>query len=458
MANAVDCAFRELALHTSSAVLLGSADKLAAVSVALNISDCAGSESWWAAALSNASQQAPNAVPAAGLELYVSPSGSDSAAGTITAPLKTLAAAQARIRKESSRGGAVVNVRDGTYYEPLVLGPSDSGERGSPVTWQSYPGETATVSGGSAISCAWKKSTTLDGAWTCALPAGYSAFTELYYNGKRMQRARWPNGDPAVPCNDADHCLEAGYTRAVSASSVGHCTPNATPLAGGSKVTLLGAGKVLSSGLIGLDAGRPDESFNVSDKEYYPHDMGAFQNYKAWGGGGVACYNTSQNEPYWNAGTCNCKDFGLASDAAARASKWKNASTGVVHMFHSARWGNWQFEVDSYAPAPQPPAPTPPGPAPGPPGPTPAPLPGFGPLERCTSCMPHDEPMGAKTTEATLAACQQSCVETLGCSAINYALDSDLACTLFKACTQPVNETATNPNCRDGAFGWYVAA
>ena len=460
-ADPVDCAFRQLALTMSSANLGGSMDKLAAVSAALNISDCAGSEQSWIAAALNAqrsmgrSSAAKVATPraAAGLELFVSPTGSDSAAGTLAAPLKTLAAAQARLRTASSRGGAVVNVRAGTYYESLVLGPSDSGVPGSPVTWQSYNGEAAVVSGGDAIDCAWKKSTATPGAWTCVLPANSPPFTELFYGGKRLQRARWPNGDPSVPCNDAAGCITAGYTAAVAASGVGRCAPNAKPLVGGPVVTMLGAGATLTSGIAGLNAASPAVQINVSDKEYHPKDMGAFENFQAFSGGGVACYNNSLNEPYWNAGTCNCKDFGLAPDAAARAAKWKNASTGVVHMFHSARWGNWQFEVDSFAPGPPHPSPTPPGPSPGPP---PAPLPGFGALQRCTSCMPGDKPMGDITKGVTLAQCQSLCVTTLGCSTINFAVEGDHACALFAACTKPDNETATNKLCANGNFGWWT--
>lgn len=72
--------------------------------------------------------------------MYVSTSGSDSAAGTLEAPWRTVAKALA-----SATPGQVVIVRAGTYPEWLTL--SRSGTETAPITLTSYPGERATITG-----------------------------------------------------------------------------------------------------------------------------------------------------------------------------------------------------------------------------------------------------------------------------------------------------------------------
>lgn len=95
------------------------------------------------------------AAPAAGMQLYVAPNGSDSAAGTIDAPLQTLEGARDKIRAIKAEsglpeGGITVNLREGDYKymeESFTLEAQDSGAEGSPIVYQAYPGETVTLSG-----------------------------------------------------------------------------------------------------------------------------------------------------------------------------------------------------------------------------------------------------------------------------------------------------------------------
>lgn len=92
------------------------------------------------------------------VEIYVSISGSDSAAGTKDAPLKSLTAARDKIRslKESGiapAGGFVVYLRGGDYQqtECLELDSRDSGTKEAPVVFRAYPGEKVTLVGGASI-------------------------------------------------------------------------------------------------------------------------------------------------------------------------------------------------------------------------------------------------------------------------------------------------------------------
>lgn len=141
----------------------------------------------------------------ADLTLYVSPQGGDGNPGTMDKPLATLARARDLLREQRRNGSlrepAQVVVRAGTYYfpEPLVLGPEDSGTAEAPLTFRAAPGEKAVLSGGRAIT-GWRRFQ--DKIWVAHLPevaAGRWYFRQLFVNGQRQIRARFPNFDPADP-------------------------------------------------------------------------------------------------------------------------------------------------------------------------------------------------------------------------------------------------------------------
>src|SRR5277367_908532 len=130
---------------------------------------------------------------------YVSSGGNDRNAGTAAAPFATLQRAQRAIRQLGKRSGPIqVVVREGTYYlnSSLVLGPEDSGSKEAPIIYRAPTDERVTLSGGRKLSCEW--SPYKNGISMTAVPAG-SDFTQLFVNGKRQIRARYPNYDPSVP-------------------------------------------------------------------------------------------------------------------------------------------------------------------------------------------------------------------------------------------------------------------
>jgi len=140
----------------------------------------------------------------AGSALYVAVSGNDSNPGTQKKPLATLGRAQelARSMKTTARAPITVWVRQGTYYlrTPLVFGPPDSGTPESPVTYAAFPGEQVTLSGGRKLNCHWVPYQ--NRIMMCSLPEEKGArepFTQLFVDGKRQTRARYPNYDPADP-------------------------------------------------------------------------------------------------------------------------------------------------------------------------------------------------------------------------------------------------------------------
>jgi hypothetical protein len=140
-------------------------------------------------------------------DFYVAPGGNDQWSGLLAAPndqktdgpFATLERARDAVRGLRSKQSplerpVVVHVRGGVYRreQAFVLRPEDSGTEASPTVYQSYPGETAVVSGGRAIT-GWKPGG--DGVWTVELPevkAGRWYFRQLFVNGQRRARPRLP--------------------------------------------------------------------------------------------------------------------------------------------------------------------------------------------------------------------------------------------------------------------------
>jgi hypothetical protein len=145
-------------------------------------------------------------LDATGPTFYVANGGSDQNPGTESRPLATLTKAQQLIRALDKKPGKAIKVlvRKGTYYfeKPLVFEPADSGSADCPITYAAYPGEDVTLSGGRRLDCRWVPYK--DGIMMCNLPKdakGRLHFTQLFVDGKRQVRARYPSynaGNPLV--------------------------------------------------------------------------------------------------------------------------------------------------------------------------------------------------------------------------------------------------------------------
>ena len=147
--------------------------------------------------------------------LYVAPYGDDSNPGTESKPFATLARARDAVRelKAGIPKPVTVLLREGIYYlsEPVVFEPEDSGTLLQPITYAAYPGEKPTISGGVKLDARWEHYK--DGIMKCSIPAGI-VFDQLFINGKRQMRARYPNFDPLKPLVG-----EGGYITAVGADN-----------------------------------------------------------------------------------------------------------------------------------------------------------------------------------------------------------------------------------------------
>ncbi|MEK4849850.1 Ig-like domain-containing protein [Paenibacillus sp. FSL H7-0756] len=127
-----------------------------------------------------------------GQELYVAPGGNDSNNGTEAAPFRTIARAQQAVRllNEDMDADIVVNLREGMYTltEPLEFTPEDSGTNGYFVTYRSYPGEQAAISGGRSVT-GWTVFDSAKGIYRADVGTGLQT-RQLFVDGIRAVRAR----------------------------------------------------------------------------------------------------------------------------------------------------------------------------------------------------------------------------------------------------------------------------
>ena len=136
-------------------------------------------------------------------EIHVAQDGSDANPGTQEEPLETLEAARLAVRRRIAEGldrDLLVVIHGGVYQldHPLVLGPKDSGTQTHSITWAAYPahewpGQRTVLSGGRSIT-GWTEGK--DHIWTIQLPnvaEGRWWFRDLFADGQRLQRARFPN-------------------------------------------------------------------------------------------------------------------------------------------------------------------------------------------------------------------------------------------------------------------------
>lgn len=125
---------------------------------------------------------------------YVSPSGNDSNPGTEIEPFRTVTKARNVVRtlNGSMTGDIVVYLRGGTYplTNTISFGSSDGGSNGYYVRYVNYSGETPLLTGGQPIT-GWSVCDQAKNIW-CASGVS-SRFRQLYVNGTKAVRARFPN-------------------------------------------------------------------------------------------------------------------------------------------------------------------------------------------------------------------------------------------------------------------------
>ncbi|MDG6101394.1 RICIN domain-containing protein [Dactylosporangium aurantiacum] len=137
-----------------------------------------------AAATVTVATQAP-AAGATQATLYVAPTGDDAAAGTISAPLRTLQRARDVVRTMNANmtGDIIVYLRGGTYpvSSTVEFGPGDSGTNGNRVVYAAYQNETPVLDAGVPVT-GWTQHS--GNIWKAPLDRS-TKLRALYVNGKR---------------------------------------------------------------------------------------------------------------------------------------------------------------------------------------------------------------------------------------------------------------------------------
>jgi len=125
---------------------------------------------------------------------YVSPTGSDANPGTLTQPFQTITKARDVVRTMNAtmNGDIVVTLRGGTYplASTIAFGTADGGKNGFYVRYVNYPGETPLLTGGQGIT-GWTLHDQAKNIWKAT--GVTSRFRQLYTNGTKAIRARYPN-------------------------------------------------------------------------------------------------------------------------------------------------------------------------------------------------------------------------------------------------------------------------
>ncbi len=171
-------------------------------------------------------QELVKAQVSASAHIHVSQSGNDRWPGTADRPVATIEAARDLARSRGAdaprSGGRIIEIAGGTYEltSPLVLDERDSGSPGEPVIYRARRGDDVRLVGGRILSAF---TTVTDSAILARLdPAAHGNVVqtnlhdhgitdlhgitapewaqgqpglELFFKGRRMTLARWPNED-----------------------------------------------------------------------------------------------------------------------------------------------------------------------------------------------------------------------------------------------------------------------
>jgi len=139
------------------------------------------------------------------MDYFVSPNGDDANPGTQQKPFATLARARDEVRKLKAGGPlkepVTVWVRGGVYalVETLTLAAEDSGTREAPIVYRAFAGERPVIIGGKNITGFVPFKGPILKTDIAAQGLKGVNFRQLFFDGKRMHLARYPNYDPENP-------------------------------------------------------------------------------------------------------------------------------------------------------------------------------------------------------------------------------------------------------------------
>jgi hypothetical protein len=135
-------------------------------------------------------------------KIFVSPHGNDKNPGTKELPCRSLEYVQSVVRGLDKRTPIQIILQEGTYYlsQTLVFEQKDSGTKECPIVWKAEKNKQVVISGGRPVKGKWLIN---DGdAWVTEIPEARERnwiFRQLFVDGRRMTRARYPNKSEVNP-------------------------------------------------------------------------------------------------------------------------------------------------------------------------------------------------------------------------------------------------------------------
>ena len=136
-----------------------------------------------------------NMVSASTVEFHVAPNGNDHNPGNEEAPFATIERAQQAVRQRHNGEGAIVWLHEGVYHlkQTLQFTSADCGTWDEPVIYSGVNGQKIEISGSQILKLNWVSGK--NGRWKAKTPTGMD-FDQLFADGTKMIRARYPNFDP----------------------------------------------------------------------------------------------------------------------------------------------------------------------------------------------------------------------------------------------------------------------
>ena len=147
-------------------------------------------------------------------EFFVAVEGDDANAGTQVQPFATLTRAQLAVRKLLAYGygeNVLISLGSGVYFldKPLHFSAADSGRGEQNMTYRGVTkeGRMATISGGRVLSD-WN--VRADSKWQteAAVTETSPRLRQLFADGQRLPRGRFPNEDKMLTILESDDALK----------------------------------------------------------------------------------------------------------------------------------------------------------------------------------------------------------------------------------------------------------
>eukprot|EP01060_Flectonema_neradi_P016246 TRINITY_DN2283_c0_g1_i15.p1 TRINITY_DN2283_c0_g1~~TRINITY_DN2283_c0_g1_i15.p1 ORF type:complete len:827 (+),score=196.14 TRINITY_DN2283_c0_g1_i15:61-2541(+) len=264
--------------------------------------------------------------------------------GSIDSPWRSVTHALAHLPTMSDR--RTLFLREGTYYLNETISLTAAHSKLTISAYISDKGtEKVTLSGAGGVVTGWNCSNLLPDCKVYEAKVDLpkrgenlapEVVNQLFANGKRMIRAKYPNADPAVteghcfskPQFANEKCNWLTSTGGNTAQDPGRLVGSVAlgPNRGNSPT--VGCGKECNSTCATF-------SFNIYDPP-----------------AGHPVYNKPLPGMGWNNNSLFSRfpspfgrpaDMGVAKGDLPR--QWKKPSTGIVHTFHSLLWGGWMYRI-----------------------------------------------------------------------------------------------------------------